>query len=51
MKNFELNEKILINQISNIKNILSSKNFKLKDVNKAIKQFKNGKIFRPIIKF
>ena len=51
MKNFELNEKILINQISNIKNILGSKNFKLKNVNKAIEKFKNGKIFRPIIKF
>ena len=51
MKNFKLNEKILINQIENIKKILPSKNYKIYEINKAIKDFRNGKILRPIIKF
>ena len=51
MRNFKLNEKILLDQINNIKRILPKKNYILKDVNKAIKHFKNGKILRPIIKF
>lgn len=51
MKNFKINEKILIDQISNIKKVLPKKNYELKDINKAIFDFKNGKIFRPIIKF
>lgn len=51
MKNFDINEKILINQIDNIKKILPKTNYILKDVNKAIKDFKDGKILRPVIKF
>ena len=51
MRNFELNEKILLDQIQNIKRILPKKNYILKDINKAIKHFKNGEILRPIIKF
>ena len=51
MRNFELNEKILLDQINNVKRILAKKNYILKDINKAIKHFKNGKILRPIIKF
>ena len=44
MKNFDINEKILINQILNIKKILPKKNYKLNEVNKAIKDFRGGKI-------
>jgi len=51
MKNFEMNEKILINQIKNVKKILPKKNYRLNDINKAIDDFKNGKVLRPIIKF
>lgn len=51
MKNFKTNEKILIDQISNIKKVLPKKNYKLKEINKALFDFKNGKILRPIIKF
>ena len=51
MKNFKINEKILINQISNIRRILPRKNYNLKDINKAIKHFKDGKILRPVVKF
>ncbi|OUX38024.1 MAG: hypothetical protein CBE33_01890 [Candidatus Pelagibacter sp. TMED273] len=51
MKNFKINEKILINQINNIKRILPNKNYVLKDINKVIKQFKDGKILRPVVKF
>ena len=51
MKNFDINEKILINQILNIKKILPKKNYKLNEVNKAIKDFRGGKILRPVIKF
>ena len=51
MKNFKLNEKILIDQIKNIKKILPPKNYALKDINKAIKHFKDGKVLRPVIKF
>ena len=43
MRNFRLNEKILINQIKNIKKVLPKKYYPLKDVNKAIKHFKAGK--------
>ena len=50
MKNFRLNEKILTNQIKNIRNILPKKNYKLSSVNKAINDFSKGKILRPIIK-
>ncbi len=51
MKNFKINEKILIDQILNIKKVLPKKNYKLKEINKALIDFKNGKILRPIIKF
>jgi len=51
MKNFEINEKILINQINNVKKILPKKDYILNDINKAIDDFKNGKVLRPIIKF
>lgn len=50
MKNFKLNEKILISQIKNVKNILPKKNYNLTNINKAIDDFVNGKILRPIIK-
>ncbi len=51
MKNFKLNEKILISQIRNVKKILSKKNYKIFQINKAINDFMKGKIVRPIIKF
>ncbi len=51
MKNFKINENILLNQIENIKKLLPKKNYTLKDINKAIKHFKDGKILRPVIKF
>lgn len=51
MDNFSINEKILLNQIDNIKKLLSKKNYNLKDINKAIRHFKEGKILRPIVKF
>ena len=51
MKNFKINEKILMNQISNIRKVLPKKNYKLREINKAIFEFKNGNILRPIIKF
>lgn len=51
MKNFEINEKILIDQIKNVKKILPRTNYKLNNINKAINDFKNGKVLRPIIKF
>ena len=51
MKNFIINEEILLDQINNIKKILPKKNYHLKNVNEAIQNFKNGKILRPIIKF
>ena len=50
MKNFELNEKILISQIKKIRNILPKKNYKLSNINKAIDDFAKGRILRPIIK-
>ena len=51
MKNFEVNQKILIDQIDNIKKILPKKNYKLSRINKAIDDFKRGKVLRPIFKF
>lgn len=51
MHNFKLNEKILINQIQNIRKILPKRNYKLSDINKAINDFSLGKVLRPIIKF
>ena len=48
---FEINEKILIDQIKNVKKILPRTNYKLNNINKAIDDFKNGKVLRPIIKF
>lgn len=51
MKNFYLNEKIFLNQIKNIKKVLPKKNYNLKNINKAISDFKKGKVLRPIIKF
>ena len=51
MHNFKLNEKILINQIKNIRKILPKRNYKLSDINKAINDFSLGKVLRPIIKF
>jgi Zn-dependent alcohol dehydrogenase len=50
MKNFKINEKILMNQISNIRKVLPKKNYKLREINKVIFEFKNGNILRPIIK-
>lgn len=51
MKSFEINEKILINQIKNVKKILPKKDYTLNDINRAINDFKDGKVLRPIIKF
>ena len=51
MKNFQINEKILIDQIINIKKILSKKDYNIMKINTAIKDFANGKILRPVIKF
>jgi len=51
MNNFEINQNILIDQIKNIRKILPKKNFKINQINKAIKDFDAGKILRPIIKF
>ena len=51
MKNFNKNEKILINQIKNIRKILPKKNYKISEINKAVNDFASGKILRPIIKF
>ena len=51
IKNFKLNEKILINQIKYIKKILPKKNFHISKINTVIDQFSNGKILRPIFKF
>ncbi len=51
IKNFELNEKILINQINNIKKILPKKNFHISKINTAIENFSKGKLLRPIFKF
>lgn len=51
MKNFKIIEKIFLSQIKNIKKILPKKNYSILKVNKAIEDFKNGKILRPIIKF
>ena len=50
MKNFSFNEKIFLNQIKNIKKILPKKDYSIKDVNNAIKDFKEGRVLRPIIK-
>ena len=51
MKNFKIIEKILIDQISNIRKILPKKNYKLNDINNALLDFRSGKVLRPIIKF
>ena len=51
MNNFIINEKILMNQIINIKKILSSNDYNISNINTAIKDFENGKILRPVIKF
>jgi len=51
MNNFNINEKILLNQIDNIKKLLPKKDYNLKDINKAIKHLKEGKILRPVVKF
>jgi len=51
MDNFSINEKILLNQIDNIKKLISKKDYNLKDINKAIRDFKEGKVLRPIVKF
>ena len=51
MNNFEINQKILIDQIKNIKKILPKKNYKLSKINKAIDDFKKGKVLRPIVEF
>ncbi len=50
MKNFKLNEKILLSQIDNAKKILPKQNYSLKEINKVIYNFKKGKILRPVIK-
>ena len=51
MKNFNLNENILINQIKDVRKILPKKNYKINQVNQALNDFKRGKVIRPIIKF
>ena len=51
MKNFDINQNILENQIKYIKQILPKKNYKINQINEAINDFKKGKILRPIIKF
>ena len=51
MNNFEINQKILIDQITNIKKILPKKNYKLPQINKAIDDFQKGKVLRPIVEF
>jgi len=51
MNNFEINQKILIDQIKNIKKILPKINYKLSKINKAIDDFKKGKVLRPIVEF
>ncbi len=51
MKNFKMNEKILMNQIRNIRKILPNKNYKITEINKALNDFASGNILRPIIKF
>jgi len=51
MNNFLINQNILINQIKNIKKILPKKNYKINQINQAIKDFETGKILRPIVKF
>lgn len=51
IQNFQLNEKILINQIKYIKKILPRKNFHISKINSAIKEFSKGKVLRPIFKF
>ena len=51
MKNFKINEKILISEIKNIRKILPKNNYKITEINKALKDFKKGKVLRPIIKF
>ena len=51
MKNFNLNENILINQIKDVRKILPKKNYKINQVNQALSDFKRGKVIRPIIKF
>ena len=51
MNNFEINQKILIDQIKNVKKILPKKNYKLPKINKAVDDFRKGKILRPIVEF
>ena len=51
MNNFEINQKILIDQIKNIKQILPKKNYQISQINNAINDFIRGKVLRPIIKF
>ena len=51
MKNFDIIEKILISEIKKIKKILPKNNYKITEINKALDDFKKGKVLRPIIKF
>lgn len=51
MKNFALNEKILIDQIKNVRKILPKKNYRISEINIVIEDFLKGKVLRPIIKF
>ena len=51
MNDFKLNEKILINQIKNVKKILLKKNYTIKNINKAVYDFSKGAVLRPVIKF
>ena len=39
MNNFEINQKILIDQIKNIKQILPKKNYQISQINNAINDF------------
>ncbi len=51
IKNFNLIEDILIDQIILVRKILPKFNYKIKNINKAVKDFEHGKVLRPIIKF
>ena len=51
MKNFDLIEKILLDQIKIVRKILPKFNYRIININKAIKDFKLGKVLRPVIKF
>jgi S-(hydroxymethyl)glutathione dehydrogenase / alcohol dehydrogenase len=41
----------ILNQKINLKNIFFKKNYNIKEINQAIKDFKTGSVIKPIIKF